>query len=198
MRKVYSLVIVLLCAGMVHAQKASYFSGIKAGVNVYTLDKEQIAGTSEDMRIGVHGGFFFHVPLTSLFSIQPELLYSAEGIKTSWNEEKTKTTLHYLNLPVMFQLTTSSGFYAETGPQLGILIQGKSKTEKEGNETVLALNTLMKKTAFAWGLGAGYRKDSYGLSARYNYGISNLAVDETQPESKSMGFQVSLSYWIKQ
>jgi hypothetical protein len=199
MRKISSLALIILCAATVQAQKSKpYFSGLKVGVNLYTLDKKVAAGVSKDMKINMHGGIFYHIPITSLFSIQPEVMYSAEGMNYKQSEEEIKTTLHYLNIPLMFQVNTSSGFYGETGPQLGILIQGKSKTTANNTETVQSLRTLLKKTAFSWGLGAGFHKGCYGASARYNYGISNLAVDDTQPDSKSSGFQVSLSYWIQQ
>ena len=59
-----------------------------------------------------------------VYAIQSEIFYSIQGSKA----DNDKVSLSYINIPIMVQrYIASSGFYIETGPQLGFLLSAKEK-----------------------------------------------------------------------
>jgi hypothetical protein len=75
--------------------------------------------------LSFHAGGFVNVPISDKFSIQPELLYSAQGE----NGKSIDVTLQndYINLPVMDKFYVSNNFTIEAGPQIGLLLSAKIK-----------------------------------------------------------------------
>ena len=165
--------------------------GIKAGPNFYNLDGE---GWDGDSKIGIHGGLFVNVPISSMFSFNPELLFSQEGSKQEEGGDKVTFSLNYINLPLMLQYNNPSGFYGELGPQIGFLMSAKVKYDIGGVEDEEDVKDQLKSTSFSLGIGAGYDTPSgFGFGARYNFGLSSI-VDEDDDDTKSSGFQISLRY----
>lgn len=195
-------IVLLLTAAMVmtaasFAQDAKTIGfGLKAGANFSSL-KDKFDGDTEnsDMKVGFHGGAFVNLPIGTTFAIQPELVYSIEGGKEEEGDYTAKANLSYLNIPVMFQYT-ASGFYAETGPQIGFLMSAKLKEEEGGQEDETDIKDFMESTNFSWGIGLGYKLPSgLGFGARYNLGLSNLNKDGNDDFStKANTIQVGLSY----
>jgi hypothetical protein len=83
-----------------------------------------------------------------------------------------KTTLSYINVPVMIQrYIKSTGFYFETGPQFGFLISAKDKV----NGTETDVKSELKTFDFSLNFGLGYRFNSgLGVGARYGLGITPI------------------------
>ena len=102
--------------------------------------------------------------------ISPELYYSLEGAKSKSNSN-TSTDLGYLNLPVLVQYMFDNGFRIEAGPQVGFLMNAKTKV---GNNSTDIKNHL-KSAVFSIPVGLGYlTTNGLGFDARYNFGISNI------------------------
>ena len=167
--------------------------GVKAGLNIANL-KASASGISFSMqsKMGAHGGLFANIPVSTNFRIQPEAVFSMEGSELEIMDEKATSSLSYLNIPVMLQYT-ASGFYGETGPQLGLLLAAKDKANGESMDSKEAYETIN----LSWGVGAGYRMtNGLGFGARYNFGLSNIAKTEANDEAtvKSNVFQIGLSF----
>ena len=65
----------------------------------------------------------------------------------------------------------SSGFYIETGPQLGFLLSAKEKAA--GIET--NIKSQLKKIDFSWNVRLGYKFNSgIGINARYGLGLTTI------------------------
>ena len=108
-----------------------------------------------------NGGALVNIPVSSQFSVQPEVVYSSEGAKATGG----KISLNYVNIPVLFQYN-NSGFYGELGPQLGILTSAKAKPD-DGDDT--DIKDVLKSTNFSLAIGAGYKlTNRLGFGARYN------------------------------
>ena len=174
--------------------------GIKAGANFY-----QIGGSDADdegldesrkMKVGIAGGVLVNIPFSDMFSFQPELLYSTEGNLQKEGDMKATIALSYLNIPLMLQLNTASGFYAETGPQIGFLMSAKTKIDDGSGEIEDDVKDELKSIGFSWGLGLGYKLQSgFGFGARYNLGLSTLDDADTDPSKlTSNGFHVGVFY----
>lgn len=167
--------------------------GVKAGTNFSNLKVSHADDGDENesgkSKVGLHGGGFVTIPLSASFSLQPEALLSMEGAKDK--EEDATLNITYLNIPLLLQYN-ASGFFAETGPQLGLLLAANQKFGDDSED----VKKQMKSTALSWALGAGYRfVNGVGIGARYNLGLSHLLKgDDKEGKLTSNVFQLSLSY----
>jgi len=184
--------VVAICS-LAFASNAQVKFGVKAGANFYKFSGSDtdFEDESPDMKVGIAGGGMVNIPINEMFSVQPELLYSMEGAKYSISGVDLKFNVNFINVPILIQYN-SSGFYAETGPQIGFLTSAKVKVEDEEED----YKEFFKSTAFSWAIGLGYRLPSgIGFGARYNLGLSSLADDDDDDtDIKSSGFHIGISY----
>lgn len=194
--------------------------GIKGGMNVSSLSED--AGMDDaKAKIGFNAGVFMNAPLGAEFSIQPELIYTQLGNKSTsttsvqagGNTISTKTSgsinLDYIALPVMFQYNATPQFYLEAGPEFGLLMSGKAKgdqtvTTTDSSGTVINTASTSGSTDIkdnlndfniGVGLGAGYYfTPNVGLTARYVAGFSDIVKDNNGDAVKNNVFQVGLAY----
>ena len=168
------LVVTLLAAGVVaRAQDVHVNFGIKGGVNVANLKFKNVS-TNYNPRTSFHVGGLAHIHKTKHFALQPELMFSGQGAEYKIGPNEYKTRLGYINLPVLFQYMTGSGFRLQTGPQLGVLVSATSKVND--NETHSDIKDSYEKVDFSWAFGASYVFPSgVGIDARYNLGLNNIS-----------------------
>ena len=163
--------------------------GIKGGVNFADLKIED--GADLDMNTSLHLGVLGHIHLTKYFALQPELYYSGQGAKNKASD--IKTNLSYINLPLLGQFMTGSGFRLQTGPQVGFLMTAKNKN---GSDTDVKDN--FKKIDFSWVFGASYLLESgIGFDARYNHGISNINDGGDDPKISNRVIALGLFYQFR-
>jgi hypothetical protein len=162
--------------------------GLKGGLNSYAL-----SGNVEEKSFisRPYFGVFSKISITEQFSIQPELLYSKQGNGYEEDGMKQSINMDYINIPMMLQFNTKSGFAFEAGPELGFLMKAKYK---ENGTVKRDVKNEYKSTNFSIGLGLVYTtKIGLGFGFRYNIGLSNIsAVANTV--SKSTGGSLGISY----
>jgi len=190
--------IFLLVAGIAlfNAVSAQVKYGVKAGLNVANMTGD--AGDTK-MKPGLQGGVFAKVGITDALSIQPEVVFSAQGSKMKFNQEgisyDVKTNLSYINVPVLLQYNTPGGFFAETGPQFGFLMSAKGKSDGEKED----IKDSFKSLDLGWSFGVGFlTKSNVGVNARYNLGLGNIADNKEEGDFKVRNsvIQVGLFYVI--
>ena len=160
--------------------------GLKGGASNFAL-----TGEDKSYIYLYHFGGLVQIRFSNNFSVQPELLYSKQGNGYEENDVKIRNLLDYVNIPVMIQFNTKSGFTFEAGPELGFLLGAKNKI---GDQTPTDIKSGFKSTNLSFGLGLLYRmKMGLGFGMRYNIGLSNLSVQST-PETKSTGAYMGISY----
>jgi|GEM_PF-1419464 len=150
--------------------------GIKLGPNFSTWtgeDAEPGSDASKKMLIAPHFGVFMTIPLTSMLLLQPELLYSMQGVRYKYDDGYKETyRTNHLNIPIALRIQTPGGFYAIIGPQVGFSLGGKYKWEYEGEEDEEDLEDL-KSVAFSGVIGFGYQMpNGFGVYARYAHTFS--------------------------
>ena len=166
MKKVLFVMTFLIGSLLSKAQHVEF--GIKGGLNIANLQQSK---ADYNAKLGIHGGFLAHIHLNKTWAIQPELVYSQEGAKYKSGTYNGKENLDYLNVPVLVQYMTKSGFRLETGPQIGFLINAKS----EANSVSVDINKDRNSTNFSWAFGAGYLTQmGLGFDARFNAGLGNI------------------------
>lgn len=170
------------------AQEAHF--GIKGGMNASSLNSSP-SNSDMQTKIGFNAGVLAHIHgPNAQWALQPEIYYSSEGAKSKANS-KVKTELGYLNIPVLAQYMFDNGFRIEGGPQLGILLNAKSKSGSSSTD----IKDNLKTAAFSIPLGVGYLTSSgLGFDARYNFGISDLNKNPEVNKVHSNVFQFGLFY----
>jgi hypothetical protein len=142
--------------------------GLKAGVNLASLSGDN---DGLKMKIGFNAGALAKITVSEAFSVQPELVYSAQGAKA--DEGDGKLNLSYINLPILAQYNTS-GFTIEAGPQFGFLMSAKQKIGDVEDD----IKDDLKGLDLGLAIGVAYATESgFGVNARYNLGLSNMIDD---------------------
>lgn len=186
--------------------------GVKAGLNISSLafDENEMNSSS---RTGFTAGVMVEIPLAKNFSLQPELLYSQQGGKTSFFDSEVTNSnykgtleLNYLNIPLMLKYYVVKGLSVQAGPQIGILLKANNKYEDNflGYENHESFNLKDYSTGIdtSVNFGLGYQfKDKFYADLRYNISYSNVFKDGDanyfiNQDMKNRVFQISLGYFF--
>lgn len=206
MKKNILIVAAVMIFGLANAQTAKF--GIKGGMNIsdWAGDTE---GLDAKSKIGFNIGGFAEIKLTDKFAIQPEILYSAQGMRlddfeTELDEVGIVTAdinfnFSYINIPVMFKYYAAEKFNIEAGPQIGILTSAKLKTKVEGyGSSDLDVKDNFESVDFGLNFGAGYDfTDHFFANVRYNIGLSNIVKTEEGEDAKVKNSVFSLNVGYK-
>jgi len=148
--------------------------GPKAGVNIANLSGLD----NSEMKIGFHVGAVAEIKFNEKFSVQPEVLYSAQGAKSSivtpLGTIESEVKNDYINVPIMAKYYIVEGFSAELGPYVGFLMKSETKV---GDVTADAKDSY-KSVDFGLGVGLAYDLPmGLFVGARYNLGLSKANED---------------------
>ncbi|AYN05038.1 porin family protein [Flavobacterium sp. 140616W15] len=199
MKKITLSIVAVLAFGFANAQEVKF--GVKGGINLSTLTGD-IEDTSS--KVGFQVGGFAEIKLSDKFSVQPELLYSAQGAKRDFNgfdiDEMEVVSadltykLAYINVPVMAKYYVAEKFSLEAGPQIGFLVSAKGKVSGGGDSSEEDIKDLYKSIDFGVNFGAGYDfTENVSVGVRYNLGLSNIAKNEEGDNAKIKNSVFSLS-----
>ena len=157
----------------VAAQESVQF-GAKGGVNFSTFSGDGFSDfKDENSRTGYHLGLLAEVPLSERFSIQPEVLYSAQGfdmVRRNDNED-VEHQLDYITVPVMAKLYLIDGLALEVGPQFGFVV---NESIDFGSTETEIYNDNRNDFDLSAGLGASYKFNKFFLYGRYNAGLTDI------------------------
>lgn len=192
MKKMILLAILGLSYFFADAQgKSKIQYGVKGGLNFATWGGENVnlIGDRKN-RVSIHAGGLVNIPVTKNISIQPELLFSGEGVRYENTVWADKQNLTYLNIPVLGMYNHPSGFFAETGPQIGFLLSAKIEKDGDSGDN----KDYFKSNDFKWAFGVGYKiRSGLGVGLRYNLGLAQV-YDRTNFQVKNKVFAVMLFY----
>ncbi|MDP9954769.1 opacity protein-like surface antigen [Epilithonimonas hungarica] len=195
-----------LVAGTFAFAQTSPSFGLKAGVNVSSISDDGFDDTKA--KVGFSGGLFMNAPITEMFSIQPEVMYSQLGAKTDYTFAGTKfeneLKLDYVTVPVMFQFRATPAFYIEAGPEFGFLVSAKNKLTVSNNSGTGSDTDELDKddfNSFNMGAALGIGFDitpNFGINARYIAGFSDVTKPASDPstdaKNRNNNFQAGLYY----
>ena len=176
MKKFFLFFLITVSAIAVNAQ-----FGVNAGANLANLVGSDATasnlGADKKMIFRPHFGAYYNAAIGSQFSVQPELVYSAQGLKLEATGVTGKIVLDYLNLGALARWNSSAGFYLGTGPQLGFLMSAKVKVDGQPDDDI---KDDLKSTDFSWLFRAGYDLPAgIGFYAGFNLGLGTI--DDSSP-----------------
>lgn len=194
-----------LMIGVAHAQtdttpKVSW--GGEAGLTLGKLSGSVESGISKKIHPGFRIGGFLEYPVQDMFALDAGLLFNVKGVKyenVPIGETTGKVTenINYLSIPVLAKVKLSTGSsanpYIFAGPQLGIRLQAKEKTEIPGVVTTdVDIKDSIKSTEFGIDFGAGLEipfSDMTGLiEGGYDLGLTDI-VKNPSPGAESLKTQ---------
>jgi len=204
----------LLCA-TITAQTEKVKIGVKAGLNIasLTFDENELESSQ---KTGFTAGIMAEIPLAKNFSVQPEVLYSQQGMKFSYSDidvanssYKSTITLNYLNIPVMLKYYVLKGLSVQAGSQIGILLKSNNKYQDNflGYDNHENYNLSDYTNAFdtSVNLGLGYQfKDKFYVDLRYNISYSDVFKEANSngnyvinSDMRNRVFQITIGYFFK-
>ena len=169
--------------------------GVKAGLNLADIE-----ASDTKYKAGIHGGIFGEFKFNN-FALQPELLFSMQGAKIkevdAGIDYTIRMNMNYLNIPLMAKYYVMEGLCFEIGPQLGILLSAKAKTEASvalaNVSTTVDMKSYMKDIDFSLNFGLSYQIPHLplGFYARYSLGITDLTkeIESGDEPGKNRVFQ---------
>ena len=187
MKKVFMTLAAVVALGMgANAQTGDVKFGFKGGYNLSNFggDVENNKSLS-----GFHLGGFVEIPVSEKFSVQPEVLYSAQGAKFEGYGYSFDYKTDYINIPVMAKYYVMDKLAVMAGPQFGFLVKAEVEGEDAKDE--------IKSFEFGVGVGANYYfTENIFAGARYNFGLSNINDGEGSDDFKLNNnvLQVSVGY----
>jgi hypothetical protein len=183
------LAIILLC-GAATAQHVNF--GIKGGLNLYNIKNDNNA--TYDNSVGFHLGLLAHIHLAKKFALQPEVVFSTQGANYTIGSTDGELNLDYVNIPLLFQYMFDNGFRLQVGPQVGVLVNAKSKFGSLTSE--VKNNYSSVDVGYTAGVSYVHPPSGFGFDARYNAGLSNLN-ENSSVTSHNRGFQLGVFYLFK-
>jgi len=177
--------------------------GLKVGANfsnVYDTKGEDFVA---DGKFGIAAGAFVVIPLGKVFGIQPEILYSQKGFKSSGtflgtSYEMTRTT-DFIDVPLLVSIKPVEYISILFGPQFSYLM--KQKDEFTGGTLTATQeqefdNKNLRKNILALTGGADFNIDHLviGLRAGWDIKDNDGEGNSTSPRYKNMWYQATLGY----
>jgi hypothetical protein len=193
--------------------------GIRAGVNFQNFNGKDSQGDKlkNDMIVGYNAGVNVELPVAPDFVLQPGLLFSLKGTKTTQGTTTGKIKVDYIELPVNFIYKSVLGngrLLLGLGPYVAYGVAGKVKITDSGIDiekdikfennlsTAQALDEELYLRHFDAGanLLAGY-EFGFGISFQLNAQLGLLKVNpgyegdsEDKTSVKNTGFGISVGY----
>ncbi|MFV8323102.1 porin family protein [Flavobacterium sp. LS2R12] len=185
LKRVLAVVLVTLGAtNAVHAQETGASLGIKGGLNMSNLYTEDV--DDKNVLAGFNIGLFAQLPITSSLSLQPEVSYTTKGAELQYNnafaEGTGKFRLNYIEVPVLLKANLTKNFNVQFGPYAAFLVDSKITNESADGSYNFEENVNeddLNKFDFGVAAGVGFDFDSFGIGARYNYGLSTVGKERT-------------------
>jgi hypothetical protein len=187
--------------------------GVKAGLNLGGINNMRYYERVEvSLLKAPFGGIYTVFKPLPKFAVQPELIYSVQGINSKSYYRNTDIRLNYLNIPVIAKTYIGSRFNIQFGPQVGFLVSAREKgIQRDYTLKVSDVNNNIRKAYknadLAFCLGFGFDLPaSLEIAARLNFGITNIEKNhETILFAEGNGngpvanrvFQFSLGYKLK-
>ncbi|MGH1434110.1 MAG: porin family protein [Lewinella sp.] len=179
---------------------------VKAGVNfsnmLFEEDDTSIEDLAKNGATKFTAGVAFILPFSDAVALQPELLYTQKGAKSTYTiaggEFTNDLTYNYLDIPLLLRISLGDthgeglGIYLNGGGYAGYAFSGKSKsTSPLGDlETDISFDDKddQRRIDFGVAVGGGLTLGNLFFDLRYNHGINNI-LDDDANNNNDNGFK---------
>jgi hypothetical protein len=193
MKKIMLIAVALMATMSVSAQQM--FLKPMVGGTLATLTKVD----DSKMKLGFGAGAEFGYQVAESFAVTAGALVSMQGaaFKDGNYYKDRKTTLTYLNVPILANYYIIPGLAIKAGIQPGFLLSAKAKgSEKVKGEWFDYENTgtdHMKTVDISIPIGLSYEISDFVIDARYNFGLTKVG---DSGDAKNSVIMLTLGYKI--
>ena len=165
----------------------------KVGFNLSTITNNTDFGDSK-LRVGLVGGIEGEYVFAEKVSVAAAALYSVQGCSYDVNgTDYVRTTLDYINIPVVANYYIAPGFALKAGIQPGFLMGAKVKIKADGSKSETDVKDYCKTFDLSVPLGASYEIQDFVFDVRYNLDVLKLNKEGSKSEHNSV-IQFTLGY----
>lgn len=184
-----------------HRDKLSI--GLKTGMNISNVYDSEGEEFVADSKLGFAIGGFLTIPIGQLLAIQPELLFSQRGFKSSGriiggNYNMTRTS-EYIDVPILFALRPLPFISFLLGPQYSFMTRQVNKFDN-GTTGATQINEFenedLRKNTYCITGGVDVNILRAVISGRFGRDIRENRADGTSstPRYKNMWYQLTIGY----
>ena len=185
--------------------------GILAGLNSATLGGDDVGDDDNDRRTGLVAGVYLKLPLGTVLSVQPELLYSMKGAAAGSGDDAAALNTDYFELPVLLRADLPTGTavrpYLFVGPTFSLRTRCELEADGGGFQASVDCDDLaaeqpqedtpeFKKFDLGVALGGGVTvgmgtASALNFGVRYTHGTSSI-IDPGDVKNRVLSFTVGL------
>ena len=177
--------------------------GFKAGTNYSNVYDEQGNDFVADSKFGLAAGGFVSIPFGKLIGIQPEILFSQKGFKSTGTYlgstySMTRTT-DFIDVPLLFAVKPISEVTLLFGPQFSYLLEQRdeftggniSSTQQQEFDNNDVTKNIMALTG-----GVDLNVESFVVGVRAGWDVKTNEGDgnSSTPRYKNMWYQATVGY----
>lgn len=176
--------------------------GLKGGLSIATIIKTNDNSFSSAPLYGFNGGAVLQLPLGHVIVLQPEVLFSQKGYRSSGSDltgnYDYRRYLNFLDIPLLLRINASKDLGIVVGPQYSYLLSTHTKFNSgtaSYEQTVNNDNDNIRKNIFGGVIGLDVNlNNNVFLYGRYTIDFKNNNGDGTSstPAYKNQVFQVGL------
>lgn len=173
MRRISGILLFILFLGTANAQQIQV--GIHAGVDAARVRLYGAEGGPLKYKSELAGGLSVEAMFSSLVGVQLEGNYSQQGagIINADGSTAGSFAFDYITVPLVVKLHATPQLSFHAGPQLGILLSAKQKSNSSAS---VDLKDQLEKTAYYAVFGSEYRfANGVNVGVRYNTGVGNIS-----------------------
>lgn len=179
------------------------FFGLKIGTNYSNVYDSQGENFVADSKFGLAFGGFVSIPIGTYFSVQPEVLFSQRGYKSSGtflgSSYSMTRTSDYLDIPILAAFKPIENISILFGPQFSYLLKqkddftGGSITSTQ-EETYTNDNFRKNMFCLTGGVDLNVEHLVVGLRVGWDVQRNNGDGSSATPRYKNMWYQATVGY----
>lgn len=211
-KKILLFVLVLLTVPIINAQtktttysRDKFYLGVKVGANYSNVYDSQGENFVADARFGFAGGVFVTVPIGKYFGIQPEVLFTQKGYKSSGtflgSSYSMNRTSNFIDVPLLGAFKPHENVTVLFGPQFSFLLKQRDEftggTITAVQEEIYSNDNYRKNTfCLTGGVDLNFSQMVFGLRFGWDVTKNNGDGTSTTPRYKNMWYQATIGYRI--
>ena len=177
--------------------------GLKVGANLSNVYDSEGQNFVADSKYGLAAGAFLSIPLGKVIGIQPEVLYSEKGFKSTGTLLGTTYSLErstsFVDVPLLLAIKPVSLITILVGPQYSFLLNKKNSFT--GGSTTAEQQKLfesdnIRKNVLSFTGGADVNLSNFVIGLRASYDTQNNNGDGTSstPRYKNAWYQATVGF----
>ena len=185
MKKLFLIASFMVLGGAAAQAQDAFHFGAKGGVNFANIAGDDAA--DQESRTSFYAGLVAELPISEMFSIQPEVIYSAQGSTIAAIDEdntfdvddNVEYQLDYVSVPVLAKIYLVDGLSVQAGPTFNFKVNEEIDYQptQDGGDID---NPYPGAQDFEFGGAAGLEykfNNGFFIQGRYTYGFSETFED---------------------